>query len=351
MPPTVGARPAIVGGPGAVLRTTALALWPASVIPQSSTLSRTLLPLIVLNAVGPNSSVTRMPPALLLTVFSSTCECVTDIRCSPSPQSPGTTPSGAHSPTGLTALPPRSLLLTVFSLIVTFVVLIARMPSKLAFRTTKPLTDDPAALGPVTRTPLPSPVASITGLSDELDVLGDLDFFAVGAACHADLGALVRLGDRAGDRLARLRLSARCVLLALSRHVEGAAGGLCIACRGGGAHRQYARQGHGHSECSDVDARTLGAARCVALHLLPFVRKADAVRSSPISACDRTSTQLAALQRCNAGPTGRILSAVDARGPALACAAAVEQVFQGSGGAGRVCTKSILETNVTLDGR
>jgi len=73
-PPTVGASAATVGGPGAVDRVTALALCPASVIPQSSTLPVTLFFVIELCEVGPVSSVSRIPPALSLTVLDATVE-------------------------------------------------------------------------------------------------------------------------------------------------------------------------------------------------------------------------------------------------------------------------------------
>src|ERR1035437_7838315 len=96
-------------GLGAPVDDTALVLWPASVIPQSRTLLSDLLFEIRFCAVGPSSSVSRIPPALFCTVFDTTLECVTDIRCSASPQSPGTCPWGAHSPTSFLALRPRSL--------------------------------------------------------------------------------------------------------------------------------------------------------------------------------------------------------------------------------------------------
>src|SRR5439155_1428088 len=59
----------------------------ASVMPQSCALSSTWLLLIVLPAVGPSSSVSRIPPTLSCTRLPVIVEPVTLWRCSASPQS------------------------------------------------------------------------------------------------------------------------------------------------------------------------------------------------------------------------------------------------------------------------
>jgi hypothetical protein len=130
-------------------------------MPQSSTLSLATLPWIRLPEVGPSSSVTRMPPTLSCTMFASTREFVTVIRCSPSPQSPGMLPLGEHS--GVSVVPkPWSLNWMTLCWMVTPVVDPTRMPSPMAFSTVSPSTTDPAAAAPVTTIPLSKPVASTT---------------------------------------------------------------------------------------------------------------------------------------------------------------------------------------------
>ena len=66
--------------PGAPEAATALGLWLASVSPQSRTLFVELLREITFNAVGPSSSVNRIPPALFRTRLDCTSAWVTDIR-------------------------------------------------------------------------------------------------------------------------------------------------------------------------------------------------------------------------------------------------------------------------------
>src|SRR3974390_2126343 len=75
----------------------AFGLWPGTVIPQSNGLAVTTLCSTVLSCVGPNSSVSRTPPSLLLTKLSLTSDHATPIRWMPSPQSPGISPNALHS--------------------------------------------------------------------------------------------------------------------------------------------------------------------------------------------------------------------------------------------------------------
>src|SRR5512135_1037494 len=99
-----------------------------------------------------------MPPTLSVTRLPATLEYVTDQRRSPSPQSPGTLPFGAHSPAGVWLDAPRSLCETVFPTIATYEVLRTRIPSKVAFETVKPWTRVPAEPGVSTTMPLSRPV-------------------------------------------------------------------------------------------------------------------------------------------------------------------------------------------------
>src|SRR5450759_3239536 len=134
------------------LGSAALPLCEGRVIPQSSLLFRAMLYEITLWALGPNSSVIRMPPTLFSTTLCRMLDQVTLAKWSPSPQSPGMGPWGVHS--NVSVVPkPASLSLTVLCAMRTFEVPATRMPSPVACSTVKPSTTEPLAPGPETRSP------------------------------------------------------------------------------------------------------------------------------------------------------------------------------------------------------
>ena len=112
-----------------------------SVIPQSYGLLPPWFPVIRLLKVGPISSLSKIPPALLVTMLLATVEWSTPMRWIPSPQSKPSAVSKSGMPGHVAVLGFRLLLLTTALLkTLTNEALATRIPSKLAFADVNPCT-------------------------------------------------------------------------------------------------------------------------------------------------------------------------------------------------------------------